>query len=130
VSKLETLKHHFEHELMSVEGGIENAIEKLQEQEKGSEDRLSKLETNVLGQVGSSVEERLEKLEGVIDRSIIHKLSLLEKQIDSKMTEHINQTVQSSSGWQLPFIFLILIIGISGISLNRWYRKLKKTHLL
>lgn len=130
MSKLETLKHHFEHELMSVEGGIENAIEKLQEQEKGSEDRLSKLETNVLGQVGSSVEERLEKLEGVIDRSIIHKLSLLEKQIDSKMTEHINQTVQSSSGWQLPFIFLILIIGISGISLNRWYRKLKKTHLL
>jgi len=106
LSQLDLLQHHLEHEIISAQDGIKAGIEKLQSQEEDSEGRITKLEKKVVSQISSSVDDRLARLEQILDQSIIAKISKIESDLENKVTEKIMKSVGWTVSWKLPFFHI------------------------
>jgi len=105
LEKLDFYQKNFEHDLISIEDDMDIAISKLRAQEDAVEKRIKILEETAINQIGATVEKRIEKLETLIDRSILSKLTDLEIKLDSSLNKQISEGVELASGWKIPFFF-------------------------
>lgn len=134
ISKHETLDHHVEHELASVYDHIKSLIGKLEKREDKSESRLEQLESLIKSQVEGSLERRLSSLEQQMRGSVEKKMSNIESALDRKMTRLETQASElatsTSTGWQLPFVLLLIVVLAAALGLYLFYLKMKKMHIL
>ncbi len=69
-----------------------------------------------------------------LKNSVERRMTNIENALDRKMIRIVDQTTElaktNANSWQLPFIFLVVVISAAGAGLYYFYRKLQKMHLL
>jgi cytochrome c-type biogenesis protein CcmH/NrfG len=129
------LVHHMEHELYDVHASLQTMVEELQQQEKESEERILELEEQLSKQVLDRLDQRLKSLEvrvkGNVDNALGSRLESMEETMTSRLASTLSQEAAGKyTGWRLPFVLLLIVIGSIFYLLYRQYLHLKKMHFL
>ncbi|OQR87920.1 lectin [Achlya hypogyna] len=103
----------FEHEFAALKEETANTIAKLRKQEEDDSKRITELEAWVNGRVNEKVDSKVKEIEAVVDTKLDQKLSNA-----------------GSSGWKLPFVLLLAILGAAAAFGYKKYQELRKSHLL
>ena len=73
---------------------------------------------------------RITAVENQIKATVDNKLRNMNTDIASKMESTLKEASNSSGGWKLPFLILVVFIAAAGVGLYLYYQHLKKIHLL
>jgi mannose-binding lectin 2 len=132
LEKLDFLQHHLEHELASVEDHNKVTISKLQSQEAVSEGRITELEQRLSESIGTDLHGRMGQLSSNMNEEVVRRIAAVETVMHGKINDSIEAVAAnvSGGGWKLPFLFLTICMGGGAFALYKWYRQLKKTHML
>ncbi len=80
------------------------------------------------GDTTQSTSSRLTQLEEQLRNNILqlkNKATDIEKDVEKKLS-----TISNNSGWKLPFLLILLILGGAAVGLYIFYQRLKKMHML
>ncbi|KAF0694907.1 Aste57867_14249 [Aphanomyces stellatus] len=105
----------FEHEYQALKEETANTVAKLRKQEEDDSRRIEELEKWVNGRVDETVGNKVQEIEKTVEDSVKSKL---------------DQSESESSGWKLPFIILVVILGAGAAFGYKKYQELRKSHLL
>jgi len=121
-------------------------FEKLLNAERAAEDRLGVLEEKIKKDMGRDLEERVADLERKFSQKIDKTVASTnkanayqQKSINEKLDSYANdldekilvQLTESGAGsWKMPFVFLLLLMCGGAVGFYKWYREMKKSHLL
>jgi hypothetical protein len=131
LEKLDFLQHHLEHELAAVEDHNKVTIGKLQSQEAISEGRIAELEQKLSENIGADVHSRLGQMSSNMNEEVVRRIAAVETVMHGKINDSVEAVkAVSGGGWKLPFLFLLCCMGAGAFALYKWYRQLKKTHML
>lgn len=128
--KLDFFDHHTEHEFASVNDHILNMLGKIEKREDKSETRIDTIEENIRNNVEGALKMRITAVENQIKATVDNKLRNMNTDIASKMESTLKEASNSSGGWKLPFLILVVFIAAAGVGLYLYYQHLKKIHLL
>jgi chromosome segregation ATPase len=125
----ETMDHHLEHELASVNDHIETLINKVSKREDVAEERLKQLEDAIKRDVDSSMNTRMNFVERHIRMEMKNKMDAMEQSIQ-ELKAHTAATnmyaMSSAAGWRVPFVLLTLLILGALVGLFFFYQHLLK----
>jgi len=145
LTTVETLDHHIEHQLTSVDDHIKNLLNKITEREDKSEGRIAELESIVKKEVEGSLDHRITALETKfntyvnkqmsdievsLDQSVKHKIRGIEDVYISKAQKLQNELKVEKGAWMIPFLILLVLMIGAGVGLYLFYEKMRKMHLL
>ena len=132
LEKHNTLDHHVEHSLVSVDDHLSNMIGKLNKREDKAEDRIGSLEAEVKKQLDENLENRLNRLELQMNGNLNRKVRGLESNLNKQFEESMANTLTDAGagGWKTPFLVVVVLLISAGIGLVIFYQKLKKRHIL
>lgn len=73
-------------------------------------------------------------MHGVVDRKFSNMEMALDRKLENVVEEKTNEIKKtasiSSSTWQLPFLFLLVLIIAASVAMWMFYQKIRKMHLL
>lgn len=133
--EFDVLIHHIEHEMFTVQAGLQEAITSLEHSESESEMRIAMLERRLGEDINKQLNDRLVRLENEVhsqvSQAIDRRISHTETTMYKNMEETIKQKVVSAGrSWRYPFYGLVGIVGAFGIVSYFKIKELKKDHLL
>merc|ERR1712000_36178 len=130
VTQFETLSHHVEHELASVDDHISNMGSKLEKREDKAEGRIEDLEAVIKKEVDGTLESRLNRLELQLNGNMNRKAKGMESQLNKQLESSLESSMTSAGSWKLPFLIIVVLLLASAIGLFIFYKKLIKRHIL
>ncbi len=132
VDELSRLVHDLEHQLTSITEKLSNTLMKLQGQEDKIEERVKALEDALGKSMADKMEKRISNLERQLDRKMQRQVNKASSSFKDELTDlkEMAEGLGDSGGWKLPFMFLVIVVGIAGMAGWRHYRYLIKSHLL
>jgi len=118
---LAKLQHKVEHDIENVKMHLERMIKKLEDKEKGSEDRIDGLEAQA--KLEQKLEERVKQIERDLGVSINSRMNAVNSKVEDKV---LNLQAEGGS-WKLPLFFIVVLVGAymayTARSLNKLHRR-------
>jgi hypothetical protein len=137
------LDHHVEHALAQVDDHISNMIGKIEKREDKSEGRIGEIETVrysflnrahswqiIKREIDGSLEQRLNRLENQLNGNMNRKVKGMETELNKQIEATLEVTKTSAGSWKIPFLIIIVLLGLSAIGLFFFYKHLLKKHIL
>mmetsp|Transcript_15519 Transcript_15519/g.27572 ORF Transcript_15519/g.27572 Transcript_15519/m.27572 type:complete len:437 (+) Transcript_15519:220-1530(+) len=121
---LKKLQHKVEHDIEKVKLNLERMLQKLEDREDGSQQRINELEKERDNQLNIKIDERLGKLEAEIHMTVEKRLNALERKVGIQIE---SAAAEGGGGWKLPLIIVVVLVGAymayTARSLNKLHRR-------